>query len=84
MGKKEYLYKEYSCSRNAPLNCDRPLQTALEIPGAKFCLECGFPATLALNSEIKGNRGIYQVGKFLCMRSMGGYILGYRLVITNL
>ncbi|MBW4448460.1 MAG: substrate-binding domain-containing protein [Spirirestis rafaelensis WJT71-NPBG6] len=79
MGTKEYLYKEYSCSRNAPLNCDRPLQTAQEISGAKFCLECGFPATLAQNSEIKGNRGIYKVGKFLCTRSMGRLYSGIQI-----
>ncbi|MCC5659021.1 substrate-binding domain-containing protein [Nostoc sp. XA010] len=76
---KEDLYKQYLCSRNAPLNCDRPLQTAQEIPGAKFCLECGFPATLAQNSEIKGNRGIYQVGKFLCTRSMGRLYSGIQI-----
>jgi hypothetical protein len=65
------LYQEYPCSRNAPLNCDLLWQTAQEIKGAKFCLECGFPATLPLPSEIKGTRGSYQITSFVGSRGMG-------------
>ncbi|MEH1806303.1 hypothetical protein [Nostoc sp.] len=49
----ESLYQEYPCSYNSPLSCDRPFQTAQQIKGAKFCLECGFPATLPQEAEIK-------------------------------
>ncbi|GAA6616014.1 substrate-binding domain-containing protein [Scytonema sp. NUACC26] len=73
------LFKEYFCSRNAPLTCDRPLYTAQEVAGAKLCLECGFPATLAQNSEIKGNRGTYQVINFLYTRSMGRLYSGVQV-----
>jgi ABC-type phosphate transport system substrate-binding protein len=73
------LYKEYKCSRNAPLSCDRPLQTSQEVPGAKFCLECGFPATLARNAEIKGSRGTYQVIDFLGMRGLGRLYSGIHM-----
>ncbi|MBW4616351.1 MAG: substrate-binding domain-containing protein [Desmonostoc vinosum HA7617-LM4] len=67
----ESLYQEYPCSYNSPLTCDRPFQTAQQIKGAKFCLECGFPATLPLESEIKGNQGNYQVTNFLGVRGLG-------------
>ncbi|MBD2343798.1 substrate-binding domain-containing protein [Anabaena subtropica] len=67
----ESFYREYPCSYNAPLNCDRPLQTAQQIQGAKFCLECGFPATLPQEAEIKGSRGSYQITQFLSVRGRG-------------
>ncbi|MBE9216074.1 substrate-binding domain-containing protein [Plectonema cf. radiosum LEGE 06105] len=70
------FYKEYNCSYNAPLSCDQPLQTAQQIKGAKFCLECGFPATLPIESEIKGNRGSYRVTKFLGVRGLGRLYAG--------
>lgn len=73
------LYSEYPCSRNAPLSCDILMQTAQEIKGAKFCLECGFPATLPLPSEIKGQRGTYQLTSFLGARGMGRLYAGKQL-----
>ncbi|MFB2769514.1 substrate-binding domain-containing protein [Pelatocladus sp. BLCC-F211] len=79
MPSPEHLYREYPCSRNAPLNCDRPWETAQQVKGAKFCLECGFPATLPLPSEIKGNRGNYQVTGFLGVRGMGRLYSGKQL-----
>ena len=51
------LYPEYPCLRNSPLNCDRPSETAQEVKGAKFCLDCGFSAILPLPSEIGGQPG---------------------------
>ncbi|MFH7030949.1 MAG: substrate-binding domain-containing protein [Heteroscytonema crispum UTEX LB 1556] len=72
----ESFYKEYACSYNAPLSCDRPLETAQQMKGAKFCLECGFPATLPMEMEIKGNRGSYQVTKFLGVRGLGRLYAG--------
>ncbi len=64
-------YKEYRCSRNAPLNCDLLQQTVQQVPGAKFCLECGFPTTLSEKAEIRGTRGTYRVLKLLGTRGMG-------------
>ncbi|QFS50275.1 substrate-binding domain-containing protein [Nostoc sphaeroides] len=75
----ESFYKEYSCSYNAPLSCDRPLITSQQIKGAKFCLECGFPATLPIEMEIKGNWGSYQVTKFLGVRGLGRLYAGIQL-----
>jgi serine/threonine protein kinase len=73
------LYPEYVCSRNAPLNCDRPMETALEVKGAKFCLDCGFPAILPLPCELKGQRGNYQVTSFEGMRGMGRLYSGTKV-----
>ncbi|KAF3889228.1 MULTISPECIES: substrate-binding domain-containing protein [Nostocales] len=72
-------YKEYFCSRNSPLNCDRLQMTMQEFPQAKFCLECGFPALLPEKTEIKGSRGIYQVTRFLGSRGMGRLYLGKQI-----
>jgi ABC-type phosphate transport system substrate-binding protein len=71
--------QEYRCSRNAPLNCDQPQQTIQQVPGAKFCLECGFPATLPSKAEIRGSRGTYQVTSFLGTRGMGRLYTGVQL-----
>ena len=72
----ESFYKEYDCSCNAPLSCKKPLETAEQMRGAKFCLECGFPATLSIGSEIKGKRGNYKVTKFLGVRGFGRLYAG--------
>lgn len=75
----ESFYQEYPCSYNSPLSCDRPFQTAQQIKGAKFCLECGFPATLPQEAEIKGNQGTYQIGSFLGVRGLGRLYSGIQL-----
>lgn len=81
---KQNLYQEYRCYCNAPLNCDRPLQTVIDTPEAKhlpvkYCTGCGFPAIIALNVEIKGDRGIYQVTSFLGTRGLGRMYSGIRI-----
>jgi ABC-type phosphate transport system substrate-binding protein len=73
------LYPEYTCSRNAPLECDRPTETAQEIKGAKFCLDCGFPAILPLPSTIEGQRGNYQATSLIGIRGMGRLYAGINL-----
>ncbi|TAF06327.1 MAG: serine/threonine protein kinase [Nostocales cyanobacterium] len=73
------FYPEYSCSYNNPLNCDRPFQTSQELKGAKFCLECGFPATLSEQAEIKGNAGTYQVINYLGVRGYGRLYSGIKI-----
>jgi PBP superfamily domain len=73
------LYKEYFCSRNNPLGCDQPQKTLEEVPGAKFCLECGFPTPLAEKAEIRGSRGTYRVLKALGKRGMGRLYQGIQL-----
>lgn len=75
----ECLYPEYTCSRNAPLKCDRPTETAQEVKGAKFCLDCGFPATLPLPAELEGRRGNYQATNYLGARGMGRLYAGTNL-----
>ncbi|MBD2681292.1 MULTISPECIES: substrate-binding domain-containing protein [Nostoc] len=79
MSVTEPVYKEYFCSRNTPLSCDRLEQTLKEFPKAKFCLECGFPALLPEKAEIKGSRGTYQITRFLGSRGMGRLYLGIQL-----
>lgn len=75
----QYFYKEYRCSSNAPLSCDLPCKTAREVKGARFCLECGFPATLPYKAEIKGSRGVYQVTSYLGVRGLGRLYSGIQL-----
>ena len=75
----ESFYQEYPCSYNSPLTCDRPFQTAQQIKGAKFCLECGFPATLPQQAEIKGNQGTYQIASFVGVRGLGRLYSGIQL-----
>ncbi|MFN6461606.1 MAG: substrate-binding domain-containing protein [Nostoc sp. DedVER02] len=75
----ESFYPEYPCSYNSPLSCDRPFQTAQQIKGAKFCLECGFPATLPQDAEIKGSQGTYKIGSFIGVRGLGRLYSGIQL-----
>ncbi len=75
----EPRYQDYSCSQNAPLNCEQLKQTAQQFPKAKYCLECGFPAILPEKAEIKGSRGTYQVTKFLGSRGMGRLYSGIKI-----
>ncbi|MDJ0632286.1 MAG: substrate-binding domain-containing protein [Xenococcaceae cyanobacterium MO_188.B29] len=65
-------YPQYDkCYCNNPLGCDRPLETLKQAPTAKFCSQCGFPAQLPENKEIRGKRGIYQVKRFLGRQGNG-------------
>lgn len=75
----ESFYQEYLCSYNSPLNCDRPFQTAQQIKGAKFCLECGFPAILPHEAEIKGSQGTYKIGNYLGVRGFGRLYSGVQI-----
>jgi ABC-type phosphate transport system substrate-binding protein len=76
------FYKEYPCTDNEPLNCTKPIETVealkamQEFKGAKFCFECGFPAVLPAETEIKGNRGSYKITKYLRVRGLGRLYLG--------
>ncbi|WP_180277708.1 hypothetical protein [Nostoc sp. 'Peltigera malacea cyanobiont' DB3992] len=79
MASFESFYQEYPCSYNSPLSCDRPFQTAQQIKGAKFCLECGFPATLPQEAEIKGSQGTYQITSFVGVRGLGRLYSGVQL-----
>lgn len=71
--------RSYRCWQNAPLSCDRPLKTALDVPNAKFCLECGFPATLAKQAEIRGSRGVYRVMEWVRSQGMGRLYKGVQV-----
>ena len=65
------LAKFYQCTENAPLGCRKPIETTEKIPGAKFCLECGFPTTLSASSELRGSLGTYRISKLLRSQGMG-------------
>ena len=71
--------QSYGCWQNAPLSCDRPLKTALDVPNAKFCSHCGFPATLPTQVEIRGSRGVYRVMEFVRSQGMGRLYKGVRV-----
>jgi hypothetical protein len=75
----ETLYKEYRCTRNAPLSCDQIQETLQGMPGAKFCMECGFPTTLNEKTELKGVRGTYQIVRLLGARGMGRLYAGVQV-----
>ncbi|MBN3925124.1 substrate-binding domain-containing protein [Nostoc sp. NMS4] len=79
MASFESFYQKYPCSYNSPLSCDRPFQTAQQIKGAKFCLECGFPATLPAEGEIKGSQGTYKIASFVGVRGLGRLYSGVQL-----
>ncbi len=74
------LAKFYRCTQNAPLGCRKPIETAEKIPGAKFCMECGFPTTLPVNTELRGSLGTYRISEMLRSQGMGRL---YRGTQTN-
>ena len=65
------LAKFYRCTQNAPLICRKPIETTEQIPGAKFCLECGFPTTLPVYTELRGSLGTYRISEILRSQGMG-------------
>ena len=65
------LAKFYQCTENAPLGCRKPIETTKKIPSAKFCLECGFPTTLPVLTELRGSLGTYRISELLGSRGMG-------------
>lgn len=79
MSLTEPRYKDYFCSRNAPLRCDQAQETVQKFPEAKYCLECGFPANLPQKAEIRGSRGTYQVTRLLGSRGIGRLYSGIEL-----
>lgn len=73
-------YEDYPCLISNPLQCDRPQQTVGEVEKAKFCMDCGFPTTLALRRDLKGRVGTYRVQQWLGTRGWGRLYLGQRAV----
>ena len=65
------LAKFYRCTQNAPLGCRKPIETTENIPGAKFCIECGFPTTLPVQTELRGRLGTYRISEILRSQGMG-------------
>lgn len=74
------LAKFYRCTQNAPLGCRKPIETTEKIPGAKFCMECGFPTTLPVQTELRGSLGTYRISEILRSQGMGRL---YRGTQTN-
>jgi serine/threonine protein kinase len=65
------LAKIYRCTQNAPLGCQKPRETTEKILGAKFCLECGFPTTLPVQTELRGSLGTYRLAEMFRSQGMG-------------
>ena len=65
------LAKFYRCTQNAPLSCRKPIETTENILGAKFCMECGFPTTLPVQTELRGRLGTYRISEILRSQGMG-------------
>lgn len=74
------LAKFYRCTENAPVGCRNPLETIEKIPGAKFCLECGFPTTLPVRTELSGSLGTYRISEMVRSQGMGRL---YKATQTN-
>ena len=73
------LAKFYKCIENAPLGCRKPMETAEKIPDAKFCLECGFPTTLPISTELRGSLDTYRISKLLRSQGMGRLYRGTQI-----
>ncbi|AFY32730.1 substrate-binding domain-containing protein [Calothrix sp. PCC 7507] len=75
----ELHYIQYRCQTRNPLNCTFPQQAVQEDARARYCLKCSFPATLAEQTNLKGNRGTYTVENLLGRRGMGRLYRGTQL-----
>lgn len=73
------LYPLYRCPFGNPLVCEKLQQTDQIQTREKYCLECGFPATLPDQSEIRGSRGRYRVERLLTFRGMGRLYRGMQV-----
>jgi serine/threonine protein kinase len=73
------LAKFYPCTENAPLGCRKPIETTEKIPDAKFCLECGFPTTLPVSTELRGSLDTYRISKLLRSQGMGRLYKGTKI-----
>jgi ABC-type phosphate transport system substrate-binding protein len=69
----------YQCTQNMPLGCSKPKATLESLPGAKFCLECGFPTPLAAQVEIRGNLGTYRIAELLRSQGTGRLYRGTQI-----
>ena len=75
----EPLYRHYGCKAGSPLACKYPLTTVEKTPAAIHCSECGFPAVLPKEAQIRGNQGVYQIEQYLGHRGVGRLYRGIRL-----
>ncbi len=69
----------YRCTQNAPLSCQKPTETIENIPGAKFCLECGFPTILPTHTELRGSLGTYRISERVRSQGMGRLYRGTQI-----
>jgi hypothetical protein len=69
----------YQCAQNIPLGCQKPKETIENVPGARFCLECGFPTPLPEKVELRGNLGTYQISELLGKQGVGRLYKGIRI-----
>ncbi|MEM6254098.1 MAG: substrate-binding domain-containing protein [Cyanobacteria bacterium P01_D01_bin.156] len=64
-------YSRYRCTEH-PLACSHLVQpSTTETIDTNRCQQCDFPSLLAIDAEIRGQRGRYRVGEFLGQRGRG-------------
>lgn len=73
------VYEQYRCLNGNPLNCGYAQATVQQDAKAQYCLECGFPATLAEQAEIRGSRGRYRIDRWIRQRGMGRLYQGVQV-----
>ena len=69
----------YLCTQNTPLGCQKAKETIEKVPGAKFCLECGFPTPLSAQVQIRGTLGTYCISELLRTQGMGRLYRGTQI-----
>ncbi len=69
----------YRCTQNTPLGCPNTKETLEKVPGAKFCLECGFPTPLPAQVELRGTLGTYRISELLRPQGIGRLYKGTQI-----
>lgn len=76
-------YRQYACVQGDPLRCNRACsQTTTSNSSTNFstnCSTCGFPALLPEKAKLVGQRGSYQVERWLNRRGMGRLYEGIQI-----
>ncbi len=72
-------YFQYRCLEAEPLRCLYARQETKNNSPGKYCQQCGFPAILAQDSEIIGQRGRYRIIRYLETRGRGRLYQGVQV-----
>lgn len=73
------LYTKYPCEVGNPLACALPQRAIQQQPEAQDCPQCGFPVVLPSEARIRGDRGTYQIERWLGHRGQGRLYSGLEL-----